>query len=300
MTPNLDIDCLRTFAAIADSGGFTQAAKHVHRTQSAVSMQVRKLEEAIGRPLFLRDGRGVTLTADGEALLAYARRLLGLHDEAVASLTRPDMVGVVRIGTPDDYVARFLPEVLARFARTHPRVQVEVLCESSMTLRELLPQGAIDLALITCAPGAESGEVVRHEPTVWATSERHLAHEAEPLPLALFQKGCWFRDWAIASLTRTGRAYRIAYTSPSIAGVLAAVSAGLAVTVLGRAMLPSGVRALSAEEGFPPLPSAAITLHRSAERRSPAIDALAEHIAAAFDGEGFVQGVTPLRVVAGA
>ena len=274
MSAQLDPDLLRTFVAIVDAGGFTQAARQVHRTQSAVSMQVRRLEETLDRPLFQRDGRGVQLSPDGEALLGYARRLLKLHDEAVAALTRPDLSGLVRIGTPDDYVGRFLPEILVRFARAFPRVQVEVNCEPSVTLRRMLAEDRIDLALITCAPGAETGEVVRREPTVWATAERHLAHEHEPLPLALFQCGCPFRDWALAGLNGVGRPYRIAYTSASITGILAAVTAGLAVTVLCRSVLPTGVRPLGVDEGFPPLPPASITLHRGS-----AVSAVAECLA---------------------
>ncbi len=262
MPLHLDNELLRTFVAIADTGGFTPAASRVHRTQSAVSMQMKRLEDALGRALFQRDGRGVALSADGEALLAYARRLLKLHDEALAALTRPEMVGTVRLGTPDDYVDRFLPGILVHFAESYPRVHVEVLCESSLNLRPLVAAGELDLALITATPGQEDGEVLRREPLVWATAERHCAHEADPLPLALFQKGCVFREWAVTALGRTGRAYRIAYSSPSIAGVLAAVNAGLAVTVLGRSLLPPGVRVLGAEEGFPPLPTAAITLHQ--------------------------------------
>mgnify|MGYP001467603115 CR=1 FL=1 len=288
MSAQLDPDLLRTFVAIVDAGGFTPAARQVHRTQSAVSMQVRRLEEALGRPLFQRDGRGVQLTPDGEALLGYARRLLKLHDEAVAALTRPDLSGLVRIGTPDDYVGRFLPEILVRFARTFPRVQVEVNCEPSVTLRRLLAEDRLDLALLTCSPGAETGEVLRREPTVWATAERHLAHEDDPLPLAMFQHGCPFRDWALASLNRLGRPYRLAYTSASISGVLAAVTAGLAVTVLCRSVLPAGVRPLGAEEGFPPLPTASITLHRGSR-----ISAVAECLAG-YMREGFSTDAPPV------
>ena len=288
----LDPDLLRTFVAIVDAGGFTPAAKQVHRTQSAVSMQVRRLEEALGRALFQRDGRGVQLSPDGEALLGYARRLLKLHDETVAALTRPDLAGLVRIGTPDDYVDRFLPEILARFARAFPRVQVEVNCEPSVNLRRMLAEDRLDLALITCTPGAETGEVVRREPTVWATAERHLAHEHEPLPLALFQPGCAFRDWALAGLSGLGRPYRIAYTSASISGILAAVTAGLAVTVLCRSVLPAGVRPLGVEEGFPPLPSASITLHRGG-----AVSAVAECLAG-YIREGFGADAPPVSVPA--
>ena len=264
MSAYLDPDLLRTFVAIVDAGGFTQAARQVHRTQSAVSMQVRRLEETLDRVLFQRDGRGVQLAPDGEALLGYARRLLKLHDEAVAALTRPDLAGLVRIGTPDDYVDRFLPEILARFARAVPRVQVEVLCETSVNLRRLLAEGRLDLAVLTagCALSGETGEVLRREPVVWATAERQLAHEQEPLPLALFQSGCVFRDWALASLDGSGRPYRIAYTSASFSSILAAVKVGLAVTTLCRSVLPAGVRPLGVGEGFPPLPQTAITLHR--------------------------------------
>ena len=262
MTVQLDPDLLRTFVAIVDAGGFTAAAQQVHRTQSAVSMQVRRLETGLSRTLFQREGRGVQLTPEGEALLGYARRLLKLHDEALAVLTRPDLTGRVRLGTPDDYVERFLPDILVRFARAFPRVQVDVHCEPSLHLRRLLAEDRLDLALITCAPGAEIGEILRREPTVWATAERHLAHEQDPLPLALFQPGCPFRDWALAGLGETGRPYRVAYTSASITGLFAAVTAGLAVTVLGHSLLPETVRALRADEGFPPLPPASITLQQ--------------------------------------
>ncbi|HRX63049.1 MAG TPA: LysR substrate-binding domain-containing protein [Candidatus Competibacter sp.] len=262
MTLQLDPDLLRTFVAIVDAGGFTAAAQQVHRTQSAVSMQVRRLETGLSRTLFQREGRGVPLTPEGEALLGYARRLLKLHDEALAVLTRPDLTGRVRLGTPDDYVERFLPDILVRFARAFPRVQVDVHCEPSLHLRRLLAEDRLDLALITGAPGAEIGEILRREPTVWATAERHLAHEQDPLPLALFQPGCPFRDWALAGLGETGRPYRVAYTSASITGLFAAVTAGLAVTVLGHSLLPETVRALRADEGFPPLPPASITLQQ--------------------------------------
>ncbi|HPE71446.1 MAG TPA: LysR substrate-binding domain-containing protein [Candidatus Competibacter sp.] len=288
MTLQLDPDLLRTFVAIVDAGGFTSAAQQVHRTQSAVSMQVRRLETTLERTLFQRAGRGVQLTPDGEALLGYARRLLKLHDEALAVLTRPELTGFIRLGTPDDYVERFLPDILVRFARAFPRVQVEVHCEPSVHLRRCLAEDRLDLALITCAPGAETGEVLRREPTVWATAERHLAHEQDPLPLALFQPGCPFRDWALAGLGETGRPYRVAYTSASITGLFAAVTAGLAVTVLGHSLLPETVRALRVDEGFPPLPPASITL-----QRGRAVSAVGECLAG-YLREGFALDARPV------
>lgn len=296
MSLNLDPDLLRTFVAIVDTGGFTPAARQVHRTQSAVSMQMKRLEEGVGRLLFERDGRGVNLTVDGDALLIYARRLLRLHDEAVSVLTQPEMVGTVRLGTPDDYVDRFLPDILARFAKAYPRVQVEVLCEPSVHLRELLANRGIDLALITCIPGRESGEVLRHEPIVWVTSERHCVHECEPLPLAVFQKGCFFRDWATAALDHIGRAYRIAYSSPSISGIFASVSTGLAVTVLARSVVPANLRVLTEQEGFPALSSAMITLQHGG-RSCAASEALAQYVREGFRADELRSGSMSSAIV---
>lgn len=282
MATNLDTDLLRTFVAIADSGSFTRAGELVHRTQSAVSMQVKRLEETLGKPVFQREGRTVTLTPEGEALLGYARRILKLHEEAVATLTQPDLVGTVRVGTPDDYVMRFLPGILTRFAQAYPRVQVDVHCEPSYKLIGRLEGGELDLALITCNPGEERGQILRREPIVWVTSECHIAHEEEPLPLALFQKGCFVRDSVLKALDEVGRSYRIAYSSPSLTGIHAAVSAGLAVTAIARSILPPGVRPLSPEEGFPRLPTATITLQRAPGAWSKVIDCLAVDIARGF------------------
>ncbi len=297
MPITLDPDLLRTFVAIVDTGGFTPAARQVHRTQSAVSMQMKRLEKGVGRLLFERDGRGVDLTMDGEALLVYARRLLRLHDEAVSALTRPEMVGTVCLGTPDDYVDRFLPDILARFAQAYPRVQVEVLCEPSAYLRKLLADRHMDLALMTCVPGRETGEILRHEPVVWVTSERHCAHESEPLPLAVFQKGCFFRDWATAALDQAGRAYRIAYSSPSISGIFASVSAGLAVTVLARSVVPGNLRVLTEQDGFPALPSAMITLQQGG-RSSTVGETLAHYVREGFRADEILPHGNTLRVAA--
>ncbi len=277
----LDTDLLRTFVAVVDTGGFTAAARTVHRTQSAVSMQIRRLEATVGRRLFRRGGRSVALTPAGETLLGYSRRILHLQDEALWALREPGLFGVVRLGIPDDYVMCFVPSLLGRFAETYPRVQVEVRCEDSRALVSALHGGELDLALVTCDPGEESGEILRQEPTVWAASERHRVHESDPVPLALFQPGCWFRDWALRTLDHAGRRYRIAYTSPSVGAIQAALAAGLAVGVLGRGTLPPGVRVLRADEGFPPLPAATIALHRGTGHES-AVDFLAEHMRRVF------------------
>ena len=223
------------------------------------------------------------LPSKAKTLLSYARRILKLQDEVLASLNRPDMVGLVRIGTPDDYVARFFALGAGAFRPgLSTQIQVEVRCEPSTMLTEALDNGELDLTLITCDSDAVGDQILRREPTVWASSERHFAHERNPLPLALFQKGCFFRNWAIKALDDMGRSYRVAYTSPSLTGVLAAVSAGLAVTVLGESILPAGIRVLNAEEGFPPFPPANIVLRRAPRRKSNVIDCLAHHLAEGF------------------
>ncbi len=280
--PTLDIDWLRSFVAVAESGGFTQAAKRVHRTQSAVSMQIRKLEDAVGRPLFERDGRGAALTPTGAALLVNARQLLALHDETVARLARPETINSVRLGTPHDYVARFLPEVLRRFAEAHPQVPVEVVCDTSAHMRELLAGDELDLALATRVPGWETGTILRREALAWICSPGHALHAQRPLPLALFNAGFVMRDWTIAALEAHDIPYRIVCSSRSVDGVLAAVTAGLAVGALMPSTVPAHLRILDAGGGLPPLPSAAISLLRNPGRHSPVLEHLAEAITAAL------------------
>jgi len=280
----LDPELLQSFVAIAESGSFTEAARRVHRTQSAVSMQIRRLEDLLGRPVFLRNGRSVALTQDGDLLLGHARRILRAHGEAIAAFDGSDLQGRVVIGTPDQYATAFLPGILARFAETHPRVHVEVACDISNTLRAQLADGTLDLALLTCSHGDEGGVVVLEEPLVWATSARHCAHERTPVPLALFHQGCVYRRSAVEAMAALERPYRIAYTSMSMAGIMAAVRAGLAVSALPRFSLVEQLRILGEREGFPPLPSYRVGLMRGRDKRSPVLDRLEEHILESFAG----------------
>jgi DNA-binding transcriptional LysR family regulator len=227
--------------------------------------------------LFERSGRSFSLTTEGDALVPYARRMLKLHEETVAAMVRPDMVGAVRIGILDDYALRFLPEILSRFAKAYPRVQVTVRCEPSSRLVPALAKGELDLALVTCSPN-EEGDIIRRDPAVWVTSANHLIHEENPLPLAVFHSECIFRKWSIEALDAINRNYRVAYQSPSVAGVLATVSAGLAVAVLFGSIVPPEFRVLGATEGFPELPVAKITLKRAPGEYSKAVECMAQHI----------------------
>jgi DNA-binding transcriptional LysR family regulator len=282
MDINIPTDVLRTFVAIADTGSFTQAADKVFRTQSAVSQQVNKLEQTVGKDLFLREGRNVKLTPDGNEFVGYARRILKIHDEAVSVFTEPHLEGLVRFGIPDDYVEAFLPRILTSSAEAFPRIQFEIECQSSEDLVELLINDRLDIALITNHPGFPKGDIVSHQPVVWVTSPTHFVHEEDPMPVALFEATCTVRQAVLEKLDKIGRNYRLAYSSPNHAGLTAAVKAGLAVTALARCAVPMGLRELTADEGFPALPASPLSLLRR-EKGTQVIDRVADHILDGFN-----------------
>ena len=278
--PSIDTELLRTLVAIADHGGFTRAAEHLNRTQSAVSMQMKRLEDdVVQRRLFEREGRQVRLNTEGQVLLGYARRILNLHGEVLSTLREPHMVGAVRIGTPDDYVMRFLPGILSRFAQSHPLVQVEVHCESSA---QLLQRQDLDLSIVTRMPGNEIGQLLRQERFVWAEAQGFNPHEQSPMPLAMFNSGCFCRAWACNALDTQQRPYRVAYTSPSLSAIMAVVGAGLAVTAQLRSLITPDLRILGNHEGLPELPNCSIVLLRNPRSQSPVSETLAEHIVEGF------------------
>lgn len=286
MIANLDIDLLKTFIAIADQGNFTRAADEVNKTQSAVSMQMRRLEDVLQRPLFARDGRQNRLTADGERLLDYARRMARLNDEAVVTFTRPELTGVVRLGTPDDYADRLLPHVLAGFARTHPLVQVNVECLGSSELADRTRQNLLDLSVITCSTRTDAQQIMRREPLVWVTSVRHCAHELDPLPITVSHPGCIWRQMALDAIEATGRNYRIAYASANSNAVAAAVSSGLAIAAVPEIVMRPDMRVLTPQEGFPAIGEFEIGLVRAPGEQTEVIDALACHICESLCDEG--------------
>ena len=282
MHTRLDSNLLRTFVAIADSGSLTRAADAVHRTQSAVSMQVKRLEEIAGCDLFWRRARGVALTAAGESLLGNARRIVRLLDETGQSLTHAPLAGEVRVGVPEEHGSALLPGVLARFAESHPGILVTVYCEPSLALERMLERRDLDMAIVGAERDGKPGELLIHDPSRWVTSARHFAHEIDPLPLAMFDSDCWWRDWATASLDAHGRRHRIAYTSASVAGIQAAVASGLAVAILSQSTLPPGMRELGADEGFDPVPGLDVILRRNPASTSGASEAMARAIRSEF------------------
>ncbi len=284
MAAPLDLDQLHTFVAIADTGSFTRAAEEVHRTQSAVSMQMRKLEERIGKALFEKDGRTNRLTEEGTRLLAYARRMMRLNRETLAAFDDTSLEGQVRIGMPDDYADRFLPEIMGRFARSNPRVELSVICEPTANLTELVRRGQLDIALVTAT--SDNGrpiEIVRREPLLWVTSASHAVHEEKVIPLAVGRPSCHWRRTATEQLAADGRDYRILFTSWSAQVVIAAVLGGLAVSVLPECALRPGMRVLSETEGYRALPDIQIGILRGQTSQPEVVEALARHIAESLD-----------------
>jgi len=273
-----DLDLLRSFVLIAEAGGVTRAAERLGRTQSTVSLQLKRLEDGLGQVLLDRE-RHFAPTANGELLLGYARRILALANEARARMTEPDVDGPVRLGTPEDFATMRLPDVLWRFARAHPRVALEVSCDFTANLAEGFERGAFDIVLLKREPrAATGGTLVWQETLVWASSERLVHDPEDPLPLVLAPSPDIYRRRALDALEAAGRPWRIAYTSPSLAGVQAAVRAGLGVTVLPKDMLLDGFTIVDAEFELPVLMRTEIALHRAPTSRGRASDLLAEHI----------------------
>jgi DNA-binding transcriptional LysR family regulator len=279
MIRDLEIDVLRAFVAVADTGGFTRAARRLNRTQSAISMRVRRLEEFLGKKVLHRNGGGAQLTSDGEVLLRHARRMLELNEVAVSELIRPEVEGVVRLAITDGYGTYFLPKLLADFAESHPRVQLEIDCYMSGEIEDALSNGELDLGLIVQDVYDEFTEPLWSEPIVWVASDKHTTFGDKVVPLALFQHGCVLRAQALKTLDACGQEWRIAFCSSSLAGVQAAVIAGLGVGVIGQSTVLDGMQVLGPNAPFSPLQPSEIALRRTSSELSPAARHLADHIA---------------------
>jgi len=281
---NLELDLVRTFVTVVEAKSFTRAAERLGRTQSAVSLQVRRLEERLERQLLSRDPRHVTLTAHGEAFLPRARQLLRLNDEIVGQLSDDGLEGEVRLGSPEDFATVHLPEILGEFAKAHPKVTLTVTCDLTLNLLDRLRDGSLDLALIKREPlGPDLGVRVWREPLVWVAADPGVLERAEAAPLVVAPSPCVYRKRAIGALEQHGRPWRIAYTSPSLAGQHAALRAGLGLTVLPREMVPPDLVRLGEPQGLPPLHDAEIALMRASTATPRAAERLAEFILSSLD-----------------
>ncbi len=265
MPANLDLDVLRTLICAQRLGSFSRAAEVVGRSQSAISQQIRKLEDQIGVPLFRKHGRGLVPTEAGEAVLAYARRLVTLNDEAVTAARGVAVEGVVRFGLPGDLADSWLPNLLGRFKRAHPGVRIEVAVDRNRRLFERLDREEFDLVVALDGQDRDDATVLAELPDVWlgralgegvsgeAAPGELIWMAGDPVPLAVLEAPCMFRQSALAALDRAGLAWRVAFTSPSLHGLWPALAAGLGVTLRARLSLPPGVRELGPDAGLPAL-----------------------------------------------
>lgn len=280
VSATLEIDLLRSFTAIAQAGSLSRAAQRIARTQSALSQQMKRLEEIVEQPLFQRTGRGVVLTGSGERLLGHAQRMLRAHDEAMADMSGRGLSGTIRFGCPDDYAAAFLPHLLREFAVVHPHAQVEVICEPTPRLLEQLSRHALDLALISLPDGVDTPNVIRREALVWIGSpglDGVLSNPDEPLPLALSDSDTLDHIAACDALSKAGRAYRIAYASSNLAGLTALARSGQAFAVMTQTAVPPDLRIVTADT-LPTLPSVGITVKFDRARPSHLSVAFADQI----------------------
>jgi DNA-binding transcriptional LysR family regulator len=286
---NLDMDVLRTLVTAQQLGSFNRAASRIGRSQSAVSQQIRKLEEQVGAPLFRKQGRHMVLTHAGEVVLAYARRILDLNDEAVCAIRGGAVAGLVRFGLPADFAETWLPAALGAFKRRHPAVRIEAIVDRNRRLLELLDKAELDLVLAIGNGTRSDASQIASLPLVWigAASPPAARTPDEPIPLAVYEAPCFFRQRALAALDKAGLPWRIAFTSPSLHALWAAVEAGLGVTLRTAVGLPAALRVLDDLPGVadPALP---VCLHDGgrvlaatpASLRSAIAEALAEKLPA--------------------
>jgi DNA-binding transcriptional LysR family regulator len=274
-----DLELLRSFVSVVDAGGFTRAGERVHRTQSTVSQQIKRLEEDVGQPLLIRSGKDVTPTEAGERLLSYARRLLALAEEARDVVSRPGNEGAIRLGVPEDFAAYRLAKLLAAFSRSHPDLRLDVRADQSANLKRDLERGELDLALFKRAAGEKGSIATWPERVHWVTSKTHPRDtRTGSVPLIGFPTGCLYRAGAIHALESAGRTWHMAYTSSNLSGIQAAVAAGMGLSILSEMAIQSDHRVLTAKDGFAPIERTEVALVASPDT-SPATLRLADRLA---------------------
>lgn len=276
---NVDVDLLRTLVAISETRSFTRAGERLLRTQSAISLQVKRLEQMVGQNLLER-GKDVKLTPAGEMVRAYALEILKLNDALVREVAGAEDSVAVSIGTPDDYAQLILPGIIREFSRSNSDVEFRIVSDLSTRLSNLVDAGELDLAFITRAADIDGIDIVR-EPLTWIGNGTGAAARQNPIPLALFPKGCRIRDLAVQSLESVGRRWRIAYSSNQFAPLRTAIAAGDAIGVIPVRAVPADFTALGADHGLPPLPYAEIVIKVGAQAPDIA-HRLAATIAQAF------------------
>ena len=278
----LNSDLLRTFLAVAETGSMTDGAARIFRSQSAASLQIRKLEELLGQPVFDRHGRGVALTATGERLLPIAHDVTRTLSSAMRELTSDGLHGKLRLGIPDDQNQQMLARIIGEFAQSHPMVELDVSCALSAGFPAALASGDMDVAVYEVEQPDSQHEILREEPTFWMMSRHHDLLQRDPLPVALFDRECWWRNAALAALQASGRPFRIVYSSQSVTGVAAAIEAGVAIGLLGQSSLNGNLTCLGAEHGFNDMPTSKLILGTCNNSDDAPVQAMKSAIRQAF------------------
>lgn len=276
---DLQIDYLKTFLSLTETKGFTKTGIALNKSQSAVSMQIKRLESEVGEKLFLRIGKSVKLTTVGRLLLKHAFRIVKEHDDAVRALSKPDMEGTIRFGSPEHYTVGILPDLLAKFAAFYPDVVVEMQCKNSDEIKKAVEKSELDIGISSQLN--ESDQILAHDPLVWIVNDQFSIQDHQRLPIALFDEGCMFRTWALKALGVRNINYRIVYVSQSVSGLIDAVRGGLAVAPIIRSNVPADLKILGLEQGLPVLPVTNIVLHKS-HVASEIVECFSEHIISRF------------------
>lgn len=279
---SLDSELLRTFIAVTNAGSVTDGAAQIHRSQSATSLQIKRLESIIGRAVFERHGRGVILTEAGRYLLPVAHEVTARLDVALRDLSEHAVRGKLRLGIPDDHGRTKLAQIIATFTRSHPQVELDVTCGLSTEFPGALKKSRLDMAIYEVEHLAQGEEVLREDPTCWVASDHIDFSVADPLPVALFEHACWWRDAAIASLETRNEPYRVVYSSQSVSGVIAAVEAGIAVGLIGRSSIQPGFSVVPATFGFGQPPTSKLVLATGDVKNPNLIAAMKSAIGWAF------------------
>lgn len=264
---NLEISWLKTFVTVAHTGSMTQATERLFRSQSAISMHIKNIEETLGRKVFNRDVRRLTLTPAGRELLQHAQKILGVYSDAMQSLIGSDIKGTLSLGIPDDYANRYLPLVLRSFTEKYPSIEVSLICEPSLTLIPKIEANELDVAIIT-RDKPDRGAFLFSEPLVWTGSENYYLLDKTPLPIAMYEYGSEARRKVMEALGQLTGGYRVVYSSPYVAGQVAAVESGMAIAVLTQCSVPEHLTVLRSPDlpSMPSLDLAVVTSEQSANK----------------------------------
>lgn len=286
MIRNIDIDLLRSFTTIYESGSFSHAAERLGRTQSTISQQIKKLESILGHSVFQRSTRTLSVTSEGEVLLPYARQIIALNDEVFTRITEVDISGVVRLGAPEAFATHHMPEILVKFAQTHPSVAIEVECDLSQNLMEDFEKGNFDIILIKRDNKTKIfGNKVWNEDLIWVAQQQQNFTKADTIPLILSPYPCIYRSKMIEALDKANIKWKATFTSGSMNGRISAAQAGLGVAAIPKEMLTKtrNLHALRETSGLPPLSAIEIDLIENQQKMSDAAKRLAEHIIFALE-----------------